>query len=61
MADDRSKAIELALSGLEKQFGKGSIMRLGLEGCCADFGHFHGFDLVRCGAGGGWGSAGARD
>ncbi|CAN5449317.1 recombinase RecA [soil metagenome] len=28
-ADDRSKAIELALSGLEKQFGKGSIMRLG--------------------------------
>ncbi|HZY72828.1 MAG TPA: recombinase RecA [Edaphobacter sp.] len=29
MADDRSKAIELALSGLEKQFGKGSIMRLG--------------------------------
>ena len=29
MADDRSKAIDLALSGLEKQFGKGSIMRLG--------------------------------
>ncbi len=29
MADDRSKAVELALSGLEKQFGKGSIMRLG--------------------------------
>ena len=29
MADDRAKAIELALSGLEKQFGKGSIMRLG--------------------------------
>ncbi len=29
MADDRSKAIELALAGLEKQFGKGSIMRLG--------------------------------
>jgi recombination protein RecA len=29
VADDRSKAIELALSGLEKQFGKGSIMRLG--------------------------------
>ncbi|MDE3105166.1 MAG: recombinase RecA [Acidobacteriota bacterium] len=29
MADERSKAIELALSGLEKQFGKGSIMRLG--------------------------------
>ena len=29
MADERAKAIELALSGLEKQFGKGSIMRLG--------------------------------
>ena len=29
MADDRSKAIETALSQLEKQFGKGSVMRLG--------------------------------
>ena len=29
MADDRNKAIETALSQLEKQFGKGSIMRLG--------------------------------
>ena len=29
MADDRSKAIDLALSQIEKQFGKGSIMRLG--------------------------------
>ena len=29
LADDRSKAIEAALSQLEKQFGKGSIMRLG--------------------------------
>ena len=29
MADDRNKAIEAALSSLEKQFGKGSIMRLG--------------------------------
>jgi recombination protein RecA len=29
VADDRSKAIETALSQLEKQFGKGSIMRLG--------------------------------
>src|SRR5882724_8347746 len=31
MADDRSKAIELALAGIEKQFGKGSIMRLGAK------------------------------
>ena len=29
LADDRGKAIEAALSQLEKQFGKGSIMRLG--------------------------------
>jgi recombination protein RecA len=29
MADERARAIELALSQIEKQFGKGSIMRLG--------------------------------
>jgi recombination protein RecA len=29
MADERGKAIELALSQIEKQFGKGYIMRLG--------------------------------
>jgi recombination protein RecA len=29
MADERSKAIELAFATIEKQFGKGSIMRLG--------------------------------
>ena len=29
MADERSKAIELAVAQIEKQFGKGSIMRLG--------------------------------
>src|SRR5512142_1724009 len=29
MADERSKALELAVSQIEKQFGKGSIMRLG--------------------------------
>src|SRR6059036_29490 len=27
--DDRAKAVELALSQIEKQFGKGSIVRLG--------------------------------
>ena len=31
MADDRSKAIETALSQLEKQFGKGLVMRLGAK------------------------------
>jgi recombination protein RecA len=29
MADERSKAIDLAFAQIEKQFGKGSIMRLG--------------------------------
>ncbi|MFZ0393307.1 MAG: recombinase RecA [Terracidiphilus sp.] len=29
MAEDRAKAVELALSQIEKQFGKGSIVRLG--------------------------------
>src|ERR1700751_6098408 len=29
MADDKMKAIDLAVAGIEKQFGKGSIMRLG--------------------------------
>ncbi len=29
MADDRSKSLELAIGQIEKQFGKGSIMRLG--------------------------------
>jgi recombination protein RecA len=31
VADDRSRAVELALAGIEKQFGKGSIMRLGAK------------------------------
>jgi len=29
LVDDRARAVELALSQIEKQFGKGSIMRLG--------------------------------
>ena len=32
MADERSRALDLALSQIEKQFGKGSIMRLGAKG-----------------------------
>ena len=32
MAEDRSRAIDLALAQIEKQFGKGSIMRLGAKG-----------------------------
>jgi recombination protein RecA len=29
---DRTKALEVAISQIEKQFGKGAIMRLGSEG-----------------------------
>jgi len=29
MADDKDKALDIALGQIEKQFGKGSIMRLG--------------------------------
>ena len=29
MADERGKAIDMAFAQIEKQFGKGSIMRLG--------------------------------
>ena len=32
VADDRQRALELALSQIDKQFGKGSIMRLGSRG-----------------------------
>jgi recombination protein RecA len=32
MAEDRSHAIDVALAQIEKQFGKGSIMRLGAKG-----------------------------
>ncbi|HEX3648330.1 MAG TPA: DNA recombination/repair protein RecA, partial [Pseudonocardiaceae bacterium] len=31
-APDRGKALELALAQIDKQFGKGSVMRLGEEG-----------------------------
>src|ERR1700712_1269980 len=31
LADARSRAVELAVQGIEKQFGKGSIMRLGAK------------------------------
>ena len=35
MAEDRSKAIEAALAQLDKQFGKGSVMRLGSKDALA--------------------------
>ena len=42
IAEDRAKAVELALSQIEKQFGKGSIVRLGLtRGVDTDRGDLH--------------------
>ena len=29
--DNKKKALDLALAGIEKQFGKGAIMKLGTE------------------------------
>ena len=37
-SDNKSKAIELAISQIEKQFGKGSIMKLGKDGVPVDVG-----------------------
>ena len=36
MTDDRNRAIELAMGQIEKQFGKGSIMRLGEDAVLPD-------------------------
>ena len=36
LESQRAKALELALTQIEKQFGKGTIMRLGSEGVIAD-------------------------
>jgi len=39
---DKDKALDLALSQIEKQFGKGSIMKLGLSGKSQRIGcHFY--------------------
>ena len=32
MSNDRDKALEMALSQIDKQFGKGSIMKMGEKG-----------------------------
>ena len=51
MADDRNKAIETALSQLEKQFGKGFDHAPRIQGGDrSDIGHLLRIDLVRCGA-----------
>jgi hypothetical protein len=42
-ADDRNKALEVALGQIEKQFGKGSIMRMG-----ENLNMQHRVDLDRC-------------
>ena len=32
--EERDKALDLAVGQIEKQFGKGSVMRLGSDGSC---------------------------
>ena len=52
MADERGKAIDLAVSQIEKQFGKGSIMRLGSKEAIVPIAVISDrIDLVRRGAG----------
>ena len=46
-AADREKALDAALAQIEKQFGKGSVMRLGDEGRAADRGHPDRVDRAR--------------
>ncbi len=43
MSTDRDKALEMALSQIDKQFGKGSIMRMGEKTTLGDRRH-----LDRC-------------
>ncbi len=33
---EKDKAVDLAITQIEKQFGKGSIMRLGIDGAISD-------------------------
>ena len=35
MSNDREKALDVALAAIDKQFGKGSIMRMGEKGSMA--------------------------
>jgi uncharacterized YccA/Bax inhibitor family protein len=61
-AEDRARAVESALSQIEKQFGKGSIMRLGREGRDrAHLGDLDRLDQLRRGAGRGRRAARPRD
>ena len=46
-APDREKALELALAQIEKNFGKGSVMRLGDEVRQPICGHPHRVDRAR--------------
>ena len=60
MDENRSKALAAALSQIEKQFGKGSIMRLGASDVAKDIEvDFHRFTWARYRAGSG--RAASRD
>ena len=53
--NDKGKALELAMSQIEKQYGKGSIMRLGDQGGVAQIESIStGSHSVKCCAGHWW-------
>ena len=46
MDDNKQKALAAALGQIEKQFGKGSVMRLGDSGVDMTMGACRGVDLI---------------
>ena len=48
--EDREKALEAALAQIDKQYGKGSVMRLGEEVRRANRGHSNRLHRPRCGS-----------
>ena len=51
---DRQAALEMALKQIEKQFGKGSVMKLGEKTDPEDFNSSKWFVSIRCSIRSGW-------
>ena len=45
MIDDKKKALEAAISQIEKTYGKGSIIKMDAENFAEGIGHFNGFTI----------------
>ena len=56
--DGKEKSLSLAVAQIERQFGKGSIMRLGAQPSAWDIAVIRPARLPRCGPGGGRDSTG---